>query len=538
MSEHEPTPTPELVTVKIDGKEHQLPKGKNLLEALLDLGEDISYFCYHPGLSVAASCRQCLVGIRGSMVPSCQTTVSDGLELESQSPTVLDARRQMLEFTLVNHPVDCVICDKAGECTLQRHYMDWDGKPSEIDHEKVEKPKKVDVGREIVLDAERCILCSRCVRFCQEIAESPDLVFEYRGNHETLTTAPDRRLDNSYSLNTVDICPVGALTDKDFRFKIRVWELYATRSVCNGCAAGCDTEVHHRDGRIYRMVPPKDWDMNLNWMCDDGRRTYKSVAAQRLTRPLVDGEPAELDAALAAIKERLEPLLAQDRGAIGVVLGADASNEDNFMAARMAYDFLEAGHVYLADSPDNGLGDDILRRDDPNPNRAGARGCARGDLGSSEDLARDLADHKLEALYVVGDRLDLSDETLGQLRGLKLVVVQASEPSRLTDKAHVVLPAAKWAEVHGTITRTSERAKRDLSASRFGRMRPAVEPPGMARPHWDWLKRVGAVLGVTVEFESAHAVFQEMKKQVPFFAEAQWGGKIPTVMLRFAGRRG
>src|SRR5664279_3284022 len=296
----EPPPLPETVTVVIDGQAHTFPKGTNLLEACQSVGAKIPFFCYHPGLSAPAICRQCLVEIKGAPkpVPSCYTTVADKMEVTTNSPKVLDIRRQMLEFTLLNHPIDCPICDKAGECSLQRHYFDWDGMLARNEGDKVRKAKVIDIGKHIVLDQERCILCTRCIRVCDEVAKSPDLTMAFRGSHEILTTAPGHRLDNPYSLNTVDVCPVGALTAKDFRFAMRAWELYSTPSVCPGCATGCNIEIHSARDHIYRLVPRPNAVVNKHWMCDEGRFTYKPIHGERLAAPRVAGASVEWDRAL------------------------------------------------------------------------------------------------------------------------------------------------------------------------------------------------------------------------------------------------
>jgi len=211
-------PPSELVTIKLDGRDVQAKKGANLLEVCLANGVDVSYFCYHPGLSSPAVCRQCLVEVVGQpkLVPACFTPIADKMEVNTATPRVLSIRRQILEFTLVNHPVDCPICDKAGECTLQKQYQDWDHEGSRSSIPKVHKPKMQDLGPHIVLDAERCILCTRCIRVCDEVAGEKQLTMAWRGDREQLTVAPGHKLDNPYSINTVDVCPVGALTSKDF----------------------------------------------------------------------------------------------------------------------------------------------------------------------------------------------------------------------------------------------------------------------------------------------------------------------------------
>jgi NADH-quinone oxidoreductase subunit G len=525
------SPEPELVDFTIDGKPYKAARGANLLDVMLASGIDISYFCYHPGLTVVAVCRQCLVEVKGSpkLVPACQTPVTPNMAVTANSERVLLARRQMLEFTLLNHPVDCPICDKAGECSLQKAYQEWDARESRLDHGKVHKPKRVEIGPRVILDDERCILCTRCVRFCAEVAGSPQLVIAKRGNRSVLTVAPGTRLDTPYSLNTVDICPVGALTDRDFRFQIRVWLLSSTPSICNGCSTGCKCEVHHHRDKIYRQVPRRFRDINLNWMCDYGRYTYKAQGADRLTQPLIDGNPTSWDESAARIAGTIGPLLAGHRQSVGVVLGADATNEDNYVAARIAFDFLGLEQVYLAAEPDGDQGDSVLRSSDPNPNKAGAIACARGKVRSSAELSADLEAGKLRALYVVGDVLALSPEALGRSSSLELLAVQATHASTLTRRAHVVLPACAWQEVDGTITNRKGEVQR---------LRAAVHPPGAARPHWEHLVKLARRMGMTLELGGPRAVFEAMQREVVFFGQAGWGRDLQTTQLRFAGSRG
>jgi NADH-quinone oxidoreductase subunit G len=518
---------PEMVEIFIDGQAVQVENGKNLLEAMLDAGEDVSYFCYHPGLSVVAKCRQCLVGIGEGhkLVPSCQLNAKEGLQVRSKTDQVREARRALLEFTLVNHPVDCVICDKAGECALQRQYMDWDGEASLVNHEKVHKPKKVDLGPEIVLDAERCILCHRCVRFCAEVADNAQLLFFHRGDHSELGCAPGVKLDNDYALNTVDICPVGALTDKDFRFKSRVWDLFATRSVCNGCATGCEMEIHHKDGEVYRLVPPKKWDMNLNWMCNDGRRTYKTLGKDRLETPLVDGQESSVEKALAKVIDGFKALREKGDTKIAVVLGADVSNEACFAGLRLAR-LLDA-ELYLADKPDDGKGDEILRSNDPNPNRAGAKAIGGDNIKDRAALEKAISDGHLSALYFIGN-VELAGAAARKVKNCGLVVSQSPVTSGMEKRAHVTLPAPNWAETDGTLMNKDGVVKR---------MRPAFEPPGYAKAHWAWLERIGAALGQDA-IDSAQGLFSALKIEIAAFAEASWGERMPTKKLRFGGRRG
>lgn len=519
------------VTLTIDGREVTVPKGTNVLEAARALGLDISAFCYHPGLSIAAVCRQCLVSIEKNpkLQPSCQTIATDGMVVHTSDARSTAARKQMLEFTLVNHPIDCPICDKAGECTLQKLYFDYDNAPSRVDVPKVHKPKVVDLGPHIVLDAERCILCTRCIRVCDEVAGVHQLEMRNRGDHEELGTAPGARLDNPYSLNTVDVCPVGALTSKDFRFTMRAWELYATPSVCNGCATGCNIEIHHKNERIWRLIPRPNQQVNQYWMCDEGRFTYHELREQRLAAPLENGLPTSWDRALRAAADKLGAVRESARGAVGVVLSAQHTNEDNYVLHKLARDIWQLDNIYLGGkAPVPGRADDILRDADVNPNTAGVRAIA-GELGDLAALERDLLEGKLRALLVLGHELPLSAEALARARALDALVVIAWREVGVAAAAHVALSCAAWSEVHGTVTNRKGMVLR---------MHAATSPAGQSLPAWEVVTRLGQASGATLSYSHPRKVFDEMLGKVSAFAGAEWGKSALPVQLRFAGSRG
>jgi NADH-quinone oxidoreductase subunit G len=521
----------EMVTVTIDGKGYQFPKGTNLLEACNKVGADVPFFCYHPGLSSPAVCRQCLVEVKGQPkpVPSCYTPVADKMEVTTNSPKAIDVRRQMLEFTLVNHPIDCPICDKAGECSLQKHYFDWDAKFARNDGVKVRKAKAADIGKHIVLDQERCILCSRCIRVCNEVAKSPDLTMANRGDHEVLTTSPGRRLDNPYSLNTVDVCPVGALTSKDFRFAMRAWELYATPSICPGCATGCSIEVHTSRDKVYRLVPRENQAVNKFWMCDDGRFTYKDVHAQRVAVPVVADLPTDWDRGLDEAARVLKAALEKGPGGVGVVFSALSTNEDLYALARLAFEHLRIERAYLA-GRDQGWSDDILVSADKNPNTLGAKSIAGARLKSLLDLSRDVKSGAVKALLILGDTGVLGAEGLSALPVDKLdTVLLAWHQGPLADAARVVLPLASWAEVDGTFTNKLGMVQR---------IRPAVAASGDSLPGWEILSHLARRLGATMEFASPRAVFNEAQSKFPFMQGAEWGRSLRPLQLRFANTRG
>lgn len=459
----EPVAGEDTVTLTIDGEAVTVRKGTNVLEAAKLQDKDICHFCYHRGLSIAASCRQCLVEIdkMGKLQPSCQVEVRPEMVVHTNSPAVLKARREMLEFTLKNHPIDCPICDKAGECKLQRHYMDHDHSLTRVDVPKIRKAKHKDIGREIVLDAERCILCSRCIRFCEEIPETAELTMLYRGDHETLDIAEGHRLDNAYSINTVDICPVGALTAKDFRFAIRTWELQATNTTCPGCATGCSVELHTKHEQAYRLVPREDPEVNGHWMCDEGRYTYKELEQRdRVQYAEIEGHQVPLFDAVALTAQRLQGKK------VAFVFASTATTEANQALAELCE--VVGGERFILGRP-IADGDDILRDPDKNPNSRGAK-LAAGDVSKHEaELALELAGRAYEAVVFLDDEGELSDVVLQGLTGLTSICF-ADRRTKLADACRVVLPAASWAEILGTyinrngllrVTRPAWRAEGD-----------------------------------------------------------------------------
>jgi NADH-quinone oxidoreductase subunit G len=525
-----PAAPPDTVTLTIDGMPVTVKKGTNVLEAARTLGIDISAFCYHPGLPVVAQCRQCLVSVEKNpkLQPSCQQTCGEGMVVHTTDPQSTLARKQQLEFTLLNHPIDCPICDKAGECTLQRLYFEHDNADSRVDVPKVHKAKVVDLGPTIVLDQERCILCSRCIRTCDVVAGQHQLEFAHRGDHEVLTTAPGAELDNPYSLNTVDVCPVGALTSKDFRFTMRAWELEATPSVCNGCATGCNIEIHHKHGRAWRLVPRHNPDVNDYWMCDEGRLTYHPLREHRLAAATVDGLPAGWDRAIRAAADHLAPLLAAGAAGIGVVLSAEHSNEDNFTLGKLARAWGMAS-VYVAGKPAvPERADGRLRVADVNPNTAGVVQIAQA-LGLAAKPVADLSP-SVRTLLMLGAELPGLDA--GKLRELDLIAISTHERGPVAT-AKIALPAAAWAETAGTIT---------SAANRVQRMHAAFAPPGQALPAWEAIVRLAqaTAAGTSHEISFAHAreVFMNMTQTVAAWSALTWARDARPLALRFSGSRG
>jgi NADH-quinone oxidoreductase subunit G len=347
--------TSEMITINLDGREVEVPKGTNAIEAAKLHGKEIPHYCYHPKLSIAGNCRMCLIEMGMPMrdrgtgeaildengvqkigwgpkpVIGCATDVSPGMHLRTDSETVKEARNGVTEFLLINHPLDCPICDQAGECRLQEFSADHGRGYSRFIEDKNVKPKRTVLGPRVTLDDERCILCSRCVRFSQEVAKDDVLGFVDRGTYSTLTCYPGKELANNYSLNTVDICPVGALTSTDFRFKMRVWFLKRTNSICTESSVGANTTVWSREGKIYRITPRRNDAVNDTWMTDSGRDYFKPYESEdRLTNYTVDGVHQSPEVAAQAAAKLLAA------GSVAVVASPHSTVEEQFILQGIA----------------------------------------------------------------------------------------------------------------------------------------------------------------------------------------------------------
>ena len=342
-------------TLEIDGQSVTVGADLNLIEAANRIGLEIPHYCYHPGLSIAGNCRICLVEIERmpKLQIACNTRVLDGMVVHTRSPKVAAARQAVLEFLLLNHPIDCPVCDQAGECKLQDYYMDYGRYRSRMPlGRKVRKGKVIDLGPDVLLDQERCILCTRCTRFLDEVTHTSELAVFERGDHCVIDVVPGRRVDNAYATNIVDVCPVGALTSKDFRFRSRVWYLDRTESICTACSRGCNVDVYHRRGEVFRYRPRYNPDVNKWWLCDAGRRSYAALGGERrLTQPLVREEEGfsavEWSVAAGYAVQRLRELVAaRGGGGVAGVVSAQASNEEVYLFKRFLRDGLGTERIH------------------------------------------------------------------------------------------------------------------------------------------------------------------------------------------------
>ncbi len=486
-------------TIEIDGRKIEVEDGLTVIRAAERLGIEIPHYCWHPGLSIAGNCRMCLVEIEKlpKLQIACNTRVADGMVVHTTSEKTRTAQRAVLEFLLINHPIDCPVCDQAGECKLQEYYMDYDRQRSRFPLPgKVRKRKAKPIGPLVILDQERCVLCSRCVRFVDEVTHTSELAFYQRGDHVDLDLAPGKVLDNPYSGNVVDICPVGALTSRDFRFRARVWYLERAESVCGACANGCNIEIYHREGTIFRFQPRENDAVNEYWMCDAGRLSYRDLQGEgRLTQPFArsadEFAPVSWESALATVAAHLR------EGKVGIVVSARASNEEIFLIRRIA----ETAGARLAGiswSPPGAFHDDFLVKADKNPNTQGLRLQGVALDGAADELLAAARDGSIRTLVLHRADLAAWRDAGSALERVPYLIVIDTDRSETAQYANVVLPVATYAESDGTFAN---------HAGRVQRFRRAVMPPGEAKAGWDALGAVLGALGGGVRFDGPEAVF-------------------------------
>jgi NADH-quinone oxidoreductase subunit G len=524
-----PPKNPGMVTCTIDGREVISKPGTSVIEAAKTIGVEIPYYCYHKRLSIAANCRMCLVEMTnapgGKLMPACQMPVAEGVAVQTQSNRVLDQRRATLEFLLLNHPVDCAICDQAGECKLQDYYFQHDLKPSRLDVPKVEKEKRVVLGPLVVLDQERCILCTRCVRFMSEVAKNPQLGVAERGNQSTIVTFPGKPLDSKYSGNVVDLCPVGALTSREFRFAGRVWFMSSAQSLCTGCARGCNTFLDYMSESTYRYRPRENEAVNQEWMCDDGRLSYKSLNVDRVLAAREgrgEGKALPRQEAVTRAAEVLKPLAQSKK--LAALFSPVASLEDLLSAAVVVKEALGLTRVYVGGRPD-GWQDDLLKRADENPNRKGLELVAQAfglELRPFSELASAVAAGSVKGVWAVGAEVP----DLAQAPGfgkLEAFVCQAYGTNALTPQATLLLPAAPHSEMDGTFVNFEGRAQR---------FELAYWPRGASRPHWALAAELGAALGLGYRWQTSRELFEELGKRLSgALGDFQWDS-LPSVGKR------
>ncbi len=545
--------------VFIDGKRYEFEGEQMLLQFILDQGLEVPYFCYHPSMSIPANCRQCMVKV-GTPIEdketgeyeldengerkirwfpkfqtSCSTPLQDGMVVHTQesSEEVARAQKDNLEFILVNHPLDCPICDQAGECPLQIQTYKYGPEGSRFEVKKVHKPKHVDLGPRVTMDAERCINCTRCVRFTEEISETNQLTIIERGDSNYPMTAPGEEFDDPYSLNTVDICPVGALTSTDFRFKARVWEMNQTPSIDISNGKGCNIDLWTRDNEVLRITPRHNEEVNDYWMPDSSRFAYEQFNDNRVSRPSIklDGTNQSNTSWNNAIETFAEVLEAHDPGSIAVIGSPHASVEENF-ALNTFFNLLGAPNAKFTTHIEPGAGDGFLITDDQAPNTNGCR-AINLDETSSEDLRASLSSSKVAII--------LSDDLIGRdvISNDDLedtyTIAFATNRTETAKASDLVIPitciaehAASYVNVDGRIQRsfpaketkyTNRRLNLEMSEGRLDRYGTnfdnwvSEENKVDCLPVWEFLNRLADRINLEYNYKHSRDVFADISSQ-------------------------
>src|ERR1051326_2343286 len=511
--------------VTINGQGYEAEKGRTIIQVADDIGVQIPRYCYHPDIGIEGSCRMCLVEVKGTpkLLPACTTPVTDNMEVRTDSERVHEAVRYAMEFLLLHHPIDCPVCDQSGECWLQDYYMAHAGHESRYPlGQKTRRRKAFNLGPLVKLDQERCILCTRCVRFTRNVTKTNEIQVFSRGHSSEIGIFEDKPLNNAYSANVVDVCPVGALPSADFRFKSRVWFLRGTDSVCAGCSTGCNMRIDHTaraigggipgytatDGKIYRTVGRRNVDVNKSWLCDEGRLCFHTL--ERWPRL---HEPKAMPELLSTIHERFQAIRSQDGDDAVAALGS-ATNTNEALFLMKEYfngrvDFRLGKEVELYKQQQ----DELLRRLDKHANTQGAINLGlAGPLNGLRGM-RQLAENKeIRAVWIsfhpqlVGDDApEIIDGLKALLANVEFSVVSTTHDFPWIRGASVIVPMAAWTEERGTYTNYSGRVQITNRA---------VMPPGHAQPLHVLMAELLALSGVQASTDPA-VIFEWMARETP-----------------------
>lgn len=532
------------VNVQINGKWYRFPKGTRIADACNSVGAHVPCFCYHPKLSVAGSCRMCLVeqGMPPRLAPgatptygedgylpiqwmpraviACANTVAENMGIRTDGKLTSEARRGVLEFLLTNHPLDCPICDQAGECKLQEYTTDYGSGTHRFTEDKTKKGKNLSIGPRVNLDQERCVLCRRCVRFMKEIVGEEVLGVVGRGTHNAIACYPGTSLDSNYSMNVVDICPVGAMTSKDFRFKMRVWFLKSTPTIDVNCGTGTNINIWTREQQVYRITPRQNDEVNSCWMPDSHRLNYKYInAPERILTPLVKTDhgapqrPSTWEATLNMVVEQLHSCAPTETA---IICSGRMTNEELYMVRALAR---QLGVTKIDIVPRKGENDGMLVSDDRNPNTNGAK-LILGKNGSGlTAIRRGIKNNSIRFLIALGE--DVTQEAgldAEDLESLDYILAMSHSENATTKAADVVLPGVTFAEKYGTMINV---------AGRIQRLNKAIEPQGEARPDWDILRQLTELLGCdcprVIACPSPMIILEEMAQEFEPMKGLTWG---------------
>ncbi len=507
--------------ITIDGTEIEVDDGINVIQAAATVGIEIPHFCYHPSLSVVAQCRQCLVEVEGipKVLPACNTVVRDGLEIKTNTAKALEARKAAVEFTLINHPLDCPICDKGGECPLQMTTFDHGPGYSRVEGPENKKVRqKSYLSDRIMYDANRCIMCTRCVRFTDEVTQTHELGTSGRGFRKKISVFPGKKLDNELAGNVIDICPVGALLAKTDLHEERVWYMEFTDSVCSLCSTGCNITVgvDPRQGKVARIRPRINQEVNGHWICDRGRFNYKAVQeSARLRDPIKkDGKDYSTTSWEDGVSNACARLL--EASTHGIAVSATVTNEEMFLTKKLSHSMGNCPMLCV-------VGPEVTKKkfglisNDPNPNSAGAKNLMiDSDSDSIKKMISAIFEGKLDSLVVIEEDLFNIVPTYEKyalsraLEKIGFLLVIDYKLSETAKYAHIILPSASPYEKDGTFTNDSMRVQK---------IRKTISPPGQAKPAWKTLCMIGEKMNKSYfDYSSVSEVMNDIGIKIPNYA--------------------
>jgi len=514
-----------MIKIFIDKEQVEVEEGTTVLKAAQRAGIHIPHLCYHSAFPPEGSCRMCLVEIEGfpKLELACSTVVKEDMKISTKSERVVEARKAVLEFLLAEHPLDCPICDKAGDCKLQDYYDEYGLFESQFKEVKEKSEKKLRIGKTLILDQERCILCTRCVRFLKEVTKTQELGVFHRGVNASVNIYDGAAIVNNYTGNLAEICPVGAITDEDFRFKTRNWFLEEGESICPLCSRGCNILIEYHPGfprfdvpkKVYRIKARENPEVNGFWICDRGKYGYSYIDEGRADQIILNKIEGENVLTWENITEYLGEKIkrlssAKKASGIALILHTWLSNEELFLLHKIFKEDLRVEKIFFADLP-QGDADEYLLTSETSPNRRGA-----------QEVGFDIKTVDLDALAKGTDFLlafgpflsglfslkDLKDA----LAKIKRKVLFSSYSHELNSLFDIVIPVALIAEKEGSLTNVEGIVQG---------FQPALEPPGDSLPEWKVLADLGRNLGIDTKFfkkfPSPKAILSEMGKKIPFF---------------------
>ncbi len=516
-----------MVKIFIDEIELDVEEGTTILKAAESAGLQIPHLCYHKAFVPEGTCRMCLVDIEGipKLELACSTQAREGMKISTKSERVIEARKGVLECLLAEHPIDCPICDKAGECKLQDYYEEYGLFESEFRETKEKRQKRIEIGKNLLHDQERCVLCRRCVRFLSEVTKTDEMGVFHRGIHADVSTYDGVPIDNNYSGNLAEICPVGAITDKDFRFKTRTWFLQSRESVCPLCSRGCSIVVESHPGfsrfsipkRVYRVRSRENQKVNGFWICDKGRYEYAYLDQERIADIVTNNsqDAQNWPEVISLVTGEIGRLFHMKRAAnIGLILHTGLTNEELFLVNKIFREELDIGRIGFFDPPEE-KSDDFLLTAERTPNKRGAR-----------ELGFDLQPPDWQKFFDDIDLLLVFASPLinnMEVSPLKAALDKINTKMLFTSRNHdinalfdIVVPMSLIAEKGGSLTNV---------AGNIQSFTPALDALGNSKPYWQFLVELAGKLAINSDFygqfSSPDRIREAMIKENPFFREEQ-----------------